>query len=114
MDAYPAPPSIIATEVRTDPLGVRIIFQEPNYTNCSSITRYKLYQSSKENFNDEYLGGDYLLSNLETVGEFKYIDLDQPQVATPYFFKIAAINSMGEGSKSQPSSETIIGNFRFK
>lgn len=109
VDALPNAPSLSSTKVISAPeCSVEISFKAPSSTGQSTITRYKLYYSELPNFKDPFLGIDEPVENLKSSDGCLIMTLKDAQMTVPYYFKISAMNMMGEGPLSERSDLNYI------
>eukprot|EP00842_Homolaphlyctis_polyrhiza_P006747 jgi/Hompol1/7073/HPOL_005179-RA len=110
VDVLPAAPTAIKTSVILTPAtAVRIVFNQPASNGGSQIKCYRVYTSTSPSFVEKFLAAemstDDLIHDKEDFVAIMYYD---PQIAVPLFFKVAAVNVMGEGAASETSAETIV------
>jgi hypothetical protein len=107
VDEIPNPPILSHTIVNIDPAEIRISFN-PSEIKGSAVLRYRLYHSAIESFEEHYLTCDESVEQLrEEKGNF-ILNVSKPRWATPYYFRLTAINLMGESILSNISKETRV------
>jgi hypothetical protein len=107
LDQLPEAPEILSVQTSVSPPSIQLLFSPAN-TSGSEIESYRLYHSQSADFSEYYLA---LTESVEKIPIFdgNYLfSLNEPQMAVSYYFKIAAVNRMGEGKLSTMSSEIIV------
>ncbi|KAI8929388.1 hypothetical protein BC831DRAFT_444240 [Entophlyctis helioformis] len=109
VDALPNKPLELKTAVMFSPVAIRLIFKQPLPNGGSAITRYRVYTSPTPSFAERFfvaeMGTDELIQESDDTVALTYYD---PQIAAPLYFKMAAVNTLGEGTASDASPETIV------
>ncbi|KAL5038487.1 hypothetical protein BDV3_006364 [Batrachochytrium dendrobatidis] len=109
VDAIPSAPTAITTTIILSPPSIRIAFKPPMDTTGTAVTKYRVYSSSSSAFHDRFLVLETDAADaVEEHDGTKAVTYYDPQVSVPLYFKIAAVNTMGEGPLSDTSSETIL------
>lgn len=90
-------------------MSIKINFKPPNSNGGSPIKSFRVYYSLDISFEKKYLLSDTPIDNF-TRDDITClsVNFDDPQLAIPYYFKVAGVNSMGEGELSTPTNETCI------
>jgi hypothetical protein len=88
-----------------------VLFKQPETNSGSAILKYRLYQSSEKAFTKKFLLAEVSPDEAFDLLEDGYLSMSfaHPQLAVPYYFKVAAVNGAGEGILSETTQETMIG-----
>nr|KAJ3422380.1 Lebercilin [Polyrhizophydium stewartii] len=109
VDTAPLAPTNLKTNVTLSPTAVRLVFKPPASNGGSPIARYRVYTSPTASFAEKFLVAEIGVDELiQEQGDAVAVSYYDPQIAVPMFFKIAAVNVLGEGALSETSPETIV------
>jgi hypothetical protein len=107
VDGLPDAPKISSARAKLSPPAIQILFS-PSTNSGSPVTSYRLYHSQTMDFKESFLTIDEKVENIPQRGDFLVFIINEPQLAVPYYFKVSAVNLMGESVLSDISSETIV------
>jgi hypothetical protein len=107
VDMLPEAPRISSARAKLSPPAIQILFSPPVLLG-SQIISYRLYRSFTSDFKEFFLAFDEQVDKLQRRGNFLVFTISDPQLTIPYYFKVSACNTMGEGPQSEVSIETIV------
>ncbi|KAJ2997155.1 hypothetical protein HDV02_005834 [Globomyces sp. JEL0801] len=110
VDCLPNELVILSASANSSPPSFDIIFQPTIGNKGSDTLSYKVYHSPTSDFKEYFLALNSPkeeVKSLEGSTSLK-VCLSDPQIAVNYYFKVSAVNKMGEGPLSEMSSRSII------
>ncbi|RKO85392.1 hypothetical protein BDK51DRAFT_48057 [Blyttiomyces helicus] len=111
VDALPTAPPKPSVAITPGRRAISVLIQHEPATGGSKALRYKVYHSNDASMQEHFLVAeiDVAAAAAETNGDGPLaFDYDAPQIAVPHYFRVAAVNLMGEGPSSVPSEEAFI------
>ncbi|KAH9272283.1 hypothetical protein BASA83_005375 [Batrachochytrium salamandrivorans] len=109
VDAIPNPPIAISASVILSPPAIRVMFKPNPESVGSPVLRYRLFTSTTPEFLQQFLVVETETADLiKDHGDWDAVTYYDPQISVPLYFKIAAVNIMGEGQLSESSTEIIL------
>jgi hypothetical protein len=92
------------------PVAIQIYLPEIQTSKKGSPpVRYQIYHSNDAEMVESFLIGEIDADQNKGTEKMLVFDYKNPRIAVPHFFKVAAINAMGEGPLSEATDMVLLG-----